>query len=1053
MAFGSSDGSVKISTDLDTDGVKKAMDGLGGVITKGAAAAVAALGTIGAAAVKIGSDFEKEMANLKAITGMTTEEMKEMEDGIRKAAIETGVSVTDLAKNSKMVAEAGGDINKMMEQITQGATLAVATQSDLATTLDFVGSAMKTFGLETEDTQGVIDSLAYLTTIANVELSQISASFVSAGGSAAEAGLDINDVSAILYTFAERGLKGGDAGDKLNTMLRKLTTPSNKARDSLDELGVSLYNLDGSSRDMWDVMLDLESAFSGLDDETRNYHESAILGADGLKGFRMIMDEGVGSVMEMSAEIANSTENFNGLGQAAGMAATQQETFSAMVDKSKAILSDMGITLYQKMEEPMKNALGAAIDGMSQLSDSLRDGALSESFDRIAEGISGFVGWLVELAIQAVPNIMEALVIFMDIVESVGEVVGRIFEAIIEKIAESNIGENIDKIKEAFGRMFESIDGGSGFLDTLIELFANLVVGLLELATTVLPPVIDFIGQLVELLGDALSPVVEFISGLFSDMGGVFEVLIPLLSGVLAGFVAFQVIEAMPGIVTALSGGVSALGEAFAFLLSPVGLVVTAIAILVAAFVYLWETNEEFREKMIALWEGIVESLSTIWESITGIFTGFMDHLRDNGDLNRIKELWEGTWNAILEALDAIWTGIMSLADAVFGGIADFFKENSEGIKDTLTGIWDKIWGFIEPIWKTINETATKIFGGLKTKFGEWFGGIRDIISGVLQVIWEIIKKALDNLQKFWDEWGDEIMAAWNMIWGNIKTTIETIWNQIQSIIDVAINTVKGIINLALSIIKGDWEGAWDAIKSIFSGFWEYIQETLDNLKNFIINIFNNVKTFLSEIDLLQIGKDMINGLVNGIKSIGTGIADFFKGIMKDVTDFFANFSLFDIGANIINGLWNGIQSIGDSIVNGVKGIGSSIANGFKDFFGISSPSKLMTKYGEYIMQGLGIGIENEVGSVLDLIDDVAKEMADVDFDISKVSIGSRNIPGIGVDGGGVSAQSTITNDLALHFHLYYEGTGDERIDMDEIGRRLAESTARELRTLGVVTV
>jgi len=122
-------------------------------------------------------DFESQMANIKAITGASDEEMSAMESGIRSVAKGSNQSVIEIAQNAKMLAEAGGDVNLMMSQLTQGTNLATATQSDMATTLDFLGSSMKTFGLDTDSTQAVVDSMAYTTRMANVTLSDLADSY------------------------------------------------------------------------------------------------------------------------------------------------------------------------------------------------------------------------------------------------------------------------------------------------------------------------------------------------------------------------------------------------------------------------------------------------------------------------------------------------------------------------------------------------------------------------------------------------------------------------------------------------------------------------------------------------------------------------------------------------------------------------------------------------------------------------------------------------------------------------------------------------------------
>ena len=182
------------------------------------------------------------MKNLEAITQMSAKELKTLEKGIHEISRATGLASAELADSAKMVAEAGGDLDLMMAQLTHGTNLAIATKTDLATTLDMVGSAMKTFRMGEEATQAVVDSLAATTQKANVTLAQLGESYKNAGGAAAQAGLSINDVNAILIAFKDRGMLGADAGTKLKMVLQSLLVPSSEAKATLEALGVAIYD-------------------------------------------------------------------------------------------------------------------------------------------------------------------------------------------------------------------------------------------------------------------------------------------------------------------------------------------------------------------------------------------------------------------------------------------------------------------------------------------------------------------------------------------------------------------------------------------------------------------------------------------------------------------------------------------------------------------------------------------------------------------------------------------------------------------------------------------
>ena len=301
------------------------------------------------------AEFESEMSNIKAITGATQDELQQMADGIRDISRTTGTDLSEITQNAKMLAEAGGDVNLMMEQLRHGTNLANATQSDMATTYDFVVSQMRTFNIEAEDTRLVTDSFALVTSMANLELSQLGYAFVNTGGSAAQAGMEINDVNAIMVAFSEAGLKGGSAGTSLNAVLRNLSTPTEKAQAALNELEIAIYEECGASRDMLEIIADVQDTLADMSDEHRNMYQQIIFDTVAQKGWNIIVDEGVDSIKEIRDELNSSVYAYDGAGQAAGMAATQIDNFKGDIALAKSELKYLSVTVGSMFLPDMRN--------------------------------------------------------------------------------------------------------------------------------------------------------------------------------------------------------------------------------------------------------------------------------------------------------------------------------------------------------------------------------------------------------------------------------------------------------------------------------------------------------------------------------------------------------------------------------------------------------------------------------------------------------------------------------------------------------------------------
>jgi len=307
-------------------------------------------------------DFEQSMSVIQATTGATSDEMGTISDAIRQTALRTGTAVSDLSTSARDLMEVGSDVGLVVEQLASGTDLAIATNTEYGATFDFLSAAMKTFKLDASEAQSVSDSFAYTTVKTNTNLSQLGDAFTNVGGAAVNVGFDINNVNAHLITFAEAGLKGGAAGTTLNGILRNLSAPTGKAAEELERLGVSLYEANGASRDMFAVMSDLETALARQTDAQRNRSQQIIFDNIALKGWNMITAEGVGNIKSLSAEISGSSDAFGGLGQAAGMAGVALDNTQGNLAKMDAAVNDLKISIGNALLPVLNDAYSTGTD-------------------------------------------------------------------------------------------------------------------------------------------------------------------------------------------------------------------------------------------------------------------------------------------------------------------------------------------------------------------------------------------------------------------------------------------------------------------------------------------------------------------------------------------------------------------------------------------------------------------------------------------------------------------------------------------------------------------
>jgi phage-related minor tail protein len=265
--------------------------------------------------------------------------------------------------------------------------------------------------------------------------------------------------------------------------------------------------------------------------------------------------------------------------------------------------------------------------------------------------------------------------------------------------------------------------------------------------------------------------------------------------------------------------------------------------------------------------------------------------------------------------------GIVIAAVAALAAGLTYLYNNNETVKNGLNVAWTflkttatNIFNAIKNIFKTvfdaISQIVKRVFDDLKSFWAKWGGTITEAFKNVLEIlkiafkaafdaIASIVKTIFNGIKAFWDTWGTTIKGLFTTSLNVVKSIFTGTWNAIKITIETTIGVISGVIKAFLAVLKGDWKGAWDAVKGIAESIW-------NGIKNMFSNVGETMKT---------IGKDIMQGLINGIKDMA------------------------------------------DAVWNSAKDVAAKIKNGFKDFFGIKSPSRLMMGYGEYISEGLAIGI------------------------------------------------------------------------------------------------
>lgn len=342
------DGKVVIETDLDSTGIESGLSQLKGVVAKGAAAL--GIGKIFKDAIDNGSDFEAKMSEVQAISGATSKDLAALTDKAKEMGAATKFSATESAEALKYMSMAGWDTEQMVSGLPGIMNLAAASGENLGTVSDIVTDAMTAFGLQASDSAHFADVLAKASSSSNTNVGLMGETFKYVAPIAGSMKYSIEDTATAIGLMANAGIKGGEAGTALRSILTRLVKPPKEAAEALDELGISAQNSDGTVKPLREVIGDLREKFAGLDDSQKAQYAASIAGQEAMSGLLAVVGASDSDFNKLTKAINNAD------GAAEKQANTMNNNLKGALYELSSAAEAVGIELYDDIKEPLQKA-------------------------------------------------------------------------------------------------------------------------------------------------------------------------------------------------------------------------------------------------------------------------------------------------------------------------------------------------------------------------------------------------------------------------------------------------------------------------------------------------------------------------------------------------------------------------------------------------------------------------------------------------------------------------------------------------------------------------
>lgn len=614
------DGTIKILTDLDASGFEKGISKLGSltktglsILTKGVAAVSSGLTAASGYAVKVGSDFESGMSEVAAISGASGKALQALTDKAKEMGSTTKFSATESAEALKYMAMAGWDTDKMLSGLPGVMNLAAASGENLGTVSDIVTDSMTAFGMAADEAGHFADVLAQASSKSNTNVALMGETFKYVAPVAGALGYSAEDAAVAIGLMANSGIKGSQAGTALRSTLSRLAKPTDEVEAAMETLGISLTDSEGNMKSLGDVMQDMRKGFKNLTKDQQAQYAASIAGQEGMSGLLAIVNASDEDFKTLAEAIQNSD------GAAQSMADTMQDNLKGAVTIAKSALEGLGITVYEEISTPMKNAVETATEYTGQL---------QRAFE--AKGIEGAVSTLGTVLASAATKVAQAA---PKMVDAGANMIVSFVQGISKNARKlSTAAVNVGKSLVSALLKFVPEAGKAGL--KLITAFAKQLVGyklgkdIESLGSTIIKSFSDIsrsvsnaIGKITPLIEKMASAAIKAAEGGIEVLANTIEflcnhidVVLPLVSAAATAFAALSIAK---NAATWIQGATTAFqGLTAAMSLNPFTLAVAGAAALVAILV----TVVSMQEDTITSAERLAESQENLAESCQGVF-------------------------------------------------------------------------------------------------------------------------------------------------------------------------------------------------------------------------------------------------------------------------------------------------------------------------------------------------------------------------------------------------------------------------------------------------
>lgn len=311
---------------------------------------------VGQTVLQVGQQFSASMSEVAAISGASAEDLERLEQTAREYGATTKFSASESAQALKYMALAGWDANQSIDALGSVLDLAAAGGMDLARASDIVTDYITAFGLSAQDSAHFADVMAYAMAHSNTNVEQLGEAYKNCASTAASMGYSLEEVTAVLMTMANAGVKGGEAGTTLNAIMTRLATDTKGCATELHNMGIEIYDDNDNLKSLSEILTLVAGAFEGLSDKSDATLAKIIAGQNQYAGFQTILKGLSGSAEASGQSFMDYAEALNNAdGASKGMAKTMSDNLSGDLKTMQSAFEELALKIYEDGEQPVRS--------------------------------------------------------------------------------------------------------------------------------------------------------------------------------------------------------------------------------------------------------------------------------------------------------------------------------------------------------------------------------------------------------------------------------------------------------------------------------------------------------------------------------------------------------------------------------------------------------------------------------------------------------------------------------------------------------------------------